>query len=717
MVKRCLGVSMIIFFIQLTFSQADMSAATRADLKSLFTLDEDHVQEIQHLPIYTMNNEKYISLIAKTNDSFSVTSLKEEGVIVGATIKDIISLKVPVKNVERVIHQQGITHVDIAHKIQPQMDRIDYDTRLDSVKMAIDLPQEYTGKGVYIGFLDWGFDYTHPNYYDTLIENYRVAAAWDQFKQSGPAPQGFTYGTEYVGAEDLLMAASDTSNIYGYAYHGGHVAGISAGGGAGTDFRGVAYESEMLFATFLVDAAAVIDAYEWMYQKAQEAGKRLVINQSWGLYYMGTLDGSSLLSQAINNYSDLGVVFTSSAGNNGNTNFHIEKSFNGNDTLWTGIDFSTTTSPHYWGQSISAWGSENEPFSIGFQVYSAGQQLIGESEWFSSTTTIDEVDTFLVIGNDTVYYQLVMEEANPFNNRPSARLKVKRTTEGFNLVLKLTAEAGKVHAWNLAELTTGVGNMGTAFTFFGPNSVGGDNHYGVGEPACAESVIAVASHAPGYLGTNDNLVGGSISSFSSYGPLYTGALKPDLSAPGGSIGSSISSFADASFSFTETVDFNGKTYGFSRLSGTSMSSPVVAGIVALMLEANPYLTASDVKTILLNSTYQDVRTGTIGPDGDTRWGWGKVDAYNAIKGAIEQLSIQEVKQPKKEVVVYPNPSVDQVRFKNATPNQMVYVYNNNGQLICNELLEGNQLNITDFPKGIYLVKLSASNAWVRVVKE
>ena len=104
-------------------------------------------------------------------------------------------------------------------------------------------------------------------------------------------------------------AGCDTANIYSYATHGTHVAGIAGGSGAGTIYRGLAFESQFLFATFLVDEGAVLDAWDWMYQKAQSAGKRLVVNMSWGLYHIGTLVGNSLLSQAIDGYSALGVVF------------------------------------------------------------------------------------------------------------------------------------------------------------------------------------------------------------------------------------------------------------------------------------------------------------------------------------------------------------------------------------------------------------------------
>ena len=45
---------------------------------------------------------------------------------------------------------------------QALLHRAVVDGRVDSVRMAINLPQEYTGQGVIIGITDWGFDYTHP---------------------------------------------------------------------------------------------------------------------------------------------------------------------------------------------------------------------------------------------------------------------------------------------------------------------------------------------------------------------------------------------------------------------------------------------------------------------------------------------------------------------------------------------------------------------------
>ncbi len=65
------------------------------------------------------------------------------------------------------------------------------------------------------------------------------------------------------------------------------------------------------------------------------------------------------------------------------------------------------------------------------------------------------------------------------------------------------------------------------------------------------------------------------------------------------------------------------------LDGTSMSCPHAAGVVALLLEANPKLTPARVQAIL-KSTARDMGTKGF----DTTWGWGLVDAFSAIKAAV-----------------------------------------------------------------------------------
>jgi subtilisin family serine protease len=83
-----------------------------------------------------------------------------------------------------------------------------------------------------------------------------------------------------------------------------------------------------------------------------------------------------------------------------------------------------------------------------------------------------------------------------------------------------------------------------------------------------------------------NPTGGLISSFSSYGLSPDLVLKPDISAPGGAIYST----------------YPLEKGGHATLGGTSMSSPHVAGAVALILEAKPNMSAGEMRALLQNSS-------------------------------------------------------------------------------------------------------------------
>lgn len=315
--KKYLLFFLILSTLRFTYSQVKLDALDRDDLKLIQSkLSEQNWEaneaQLERYPITKIKQKFYFSFLGKINQQFNPQNLSELGVIVGKPIGSVVSLKVPLNQLATITSLPGLESMQIAAKIENLLDKAVKDIRADSVHAGIGLPQGYTGKDVYIGITDWGFDYTSPMFYDTTLSESRIIAAWDQFKTSGPSPIGFNYGTEYASPQSILAAESDTSNIYNYGTHGTHVAGIAAGSGAGLAYRGVAFESKLLFVTFTFNVASVLDAWEWMYQKALADGKRLVINMSWGIYHFGTLDGTSLLSQAITAYTDLGVIFVNS---------------------------------------------------------------------------------------------------------------------------------------------------------------------------------------------------------------------------------------------------------------------------------------------------------------------------------------------------------------------------------------------------------------------
>lgn len=655
--------------------------------------------------IHSLNGNYYVSFLGTKGPTFSTKILNDLGIILGAQVNDILSLKIPVNQLQLVSSLPGIRSIQLAGKIKPLLDRAVKDIGADSVQLGIGLPQGYTGKNVLIGITDWGFDYSSPMFYDTLLQNTRIFASWDQFKTSGPAPNGFSYGTEYASAQDLLAACSDTVNIYSHATHGSHVAGIAGGSGAGTIYRGIAFEANYLLATFLVDEGAVLDAWEWMYQKAQAESKRLVVNMSWGLYHMGTLDGNSLLSQAIDAYSAQGVIFSNSGGNNGDVNFHIKKNFS-NDTLRSRIEFyAYTSNATMWGQSIHAWGEQGKSFANGIIVCNATGNVLIESPFYATATTNQYIDTFLTSGNDTIWYNISADDAHPQNGRPQMRLRVKCTNTALRVLLKSTADTGMVHFWNVTELSNDVGNWGMPFSVFGSGTIAGDNQYGISEPSCTNSLLSVAAYTSRFYTNSGAQGGGNIASFSSIGPRYDEVLKPEIAAPGVSVASSISSYTDNSYTSITSVDFNGRTYPFARFSGTSMAAPMVTGVIALILEANPYLSAQQVKDIIIQTAREDNNTGVIPENGSTQWGWGKLNAYLAVKLALNTVGFEENEQ----VIpwnIYPNPVCNELHFTliDELP-ATVQVIDGMGKISTRQVKDARIL-VSDLKPGTYWIRVA-----------
>jgi len=107
-----------------------------------------------------------------------------------------------------------------------------------------------------------------------------------------------------------------------------------------------------------------------------------------------------------------------------------------------------------------------------------------------------------------------------------------------------------------------------------------------------------------------------IASFSSRGPTNctpngSPAIKPDISAPGVNVRSSVPG------------------NGYSEFSGTSMASPHINGVVCLMREVNPDLSVEGIKQIIFDTAFD---LGSAGEDNS--YGWGMVDAYEAVVAAM-----------------------------------------------------------------------------------
>ena len=699
-------------------AQVDLQALW--ELEALVTKHDDTKSLLQATgayPVAEVHGEATVGFLGRLTAGVSETEWRawaanEEAVTAGACRNGIASFRVNAFALD-ALWQTPMALVELASRAVPDVNKVRYGTRVDSVHAGFNLPQPYHGEGVLIGVLDWGFDYTHPMFRDTTLSDSRIRAVWDQYRQAGPAPGDFGYGTVAESALDIQLMQSDTSNVYGYSTHGTHVAGIAGGSGAGIGLKGMAPAAEFLFATLLVDEASALDAYDWMQSVAEADGKRLVINNSWGLPQWGTPDGSSLSNQFIDAMSDEGVVFVSSNGNNGDVDFHLDHTFDApGDTIRSRVKFyPLSANPNTWGQNLTLWGEVGKSFEMGFLLTIGLSTVVGESPMYSTNDGPLLLDTIQVVNNDTIIYDLVLEPSHPANGRPFMQMRIRKGGANVAVAMQLTSEDGRVHAWNHTHLSNDVGNWGQDFQAAQSGWLAGDPFYGIQQPACGHSVIAVGAYSSEYINPVGTEVGGTLANFSTYGPTLDERLKPNVSAPGVSVESSLSSFRDGGYNITSTVDFDGTEYEFARLSGTSMSGPAVAGVVALMLEANPELTPADIRSILESTAREDEDTGTLPAEGDHVWGHGKVNAAQAVLAALTwDSSMGTPEVVINQVTLFPNPVRNQLWFSGLSSGKSTWeIFDLHGQLCqSGQALERSTIDVSELQPGLYIVHLQSA---------
>ena len=266
--------------------------------------------------------------------------------------------------------------------------------------------------------------------------------------------------------------------------------------------------------------------------------------------------------------------------------------------------------------------------------------------------------------------------------------------------------------------------------------VSGSRNGSISDMACAANIVTVGSYnvrnhwasLDGYVygynkkGDEDDYPTGEVSRFSSFGTLADGRDLPTVCAPGASIISSVNTYAvenpDLGYSdmaLQGKLKKDKKTYYWHQSLGTSMATPVVAGSIALWLEANPALTCKDVVRIIKETARKDDFVKNTGDP--VQWGAGKFDAYAGLKQVLREKQTDGINgvrttENKEVPVITMTGERSFTAFLAGAKQLTVRVYSLGGQLVHSLSAQGDELNVnaSSWGKGVYLIQVNGSKA-------
>ena len=675
----------------------------------------------QYRPLCSGQSSPQVMAFVQTDGSFEDEVFSSHGARCCCRVGDIAVALLPIDALPSLATREDVRRIEARATGKVLMDTTRMIVNATPAYQSSMSPHPFTGKGVVVGVMDVGFDFTHPTFLDMETGRSRVGAFWDQLSLD-TVGTSLPVGADYVGEQKVLDYAHSRDAML--ISHGTHTLGIAAGGGYDSPYRGVAYESELCVVANAVNTdLPLIDStdiyryttatdalgFKYIFDYAERRSAPCVISFSEG-YHEQWDDEDLLYAEFLSRLVGPGRIIVTSAGNE-------------------------SVVPTYLGKPSSL-------YQVGAQLMGGEKQGVmhffadGPFEFLLSVgegaTTSTVVFSSSSLENDTLWCDTLWTHDR---HRYLALQALRRPSLPF---CQLSLQSND-YLYNLSHLrlllrsTSTVSALCSSSSFFFVNIEegwdGATATHNILAPGCFPSVITVGStiHRTGFYNylneykdyTQEGRNDGVLATYSSVGPTLDGRLKPEVVAPGNNIISSYSSFYLAANPQASDIqsdiahfDYNGRTYAWNANTGTSMATPVVAGGIALWLQAKPDLTPEEVVELLQLTSRHPEQELTY-PNNE--YGYGEMDIYAGLLRLLGVDAIEGVTAQAPHAITFSRMDNNTVRLSAAssfTAPLCVGLYDMQGrQLHTYHLSAGDHsehiLTLPTLSSALYLLSVSS----------
>lgn len=720
--------------------------------------------------------EKRVAVLVTMKEEGMGHILADNGYEIENELGRVVIVRVTAAEMEAIAAIDEVVQVSLGFDAEPMMRVARANAKVDDVHKAAassGLSHGYTGEGVIVGMMDTGLDPNHLNFRDG-DGNLRIKNYWEIKGADGSV---VLYDTpEKIGAfETDLRQETHATHVLGIMA-GSHNAKPGSGNGTVATlsrtgkpsisasnvnpYYGVAKDAEMSVCSGTLENNNITIAAGRFRDYVKTTGKPGVLNFSLG-NQRGPHDGTDASSIAL---ADVGkdVLICMSAGNEGDANISLSTNLTASDkTVKTFVSSGLSGSGY-----LDIWSSGSQTLKVTLAAINlTNGNIVGKFD-------VPTPSSFSFIGGTSVRYSNVVKNAqfgNTFGQSSyigySANLNTANNRYDVYLTFNLSGTAANTAAAVIVE-----GASGNTIDMYGSMVLQSNGMAGYlsGSPAnsinglaCGDNILVVGA----YVNSNPYItIGGEkswdaskypqggIAAFSSYGHTFQGRQLPDVVGPGMGMISSYNSYyvrneindyvakglinpvntkteaqlrTEAESNYSVWINSPDKTDPddkktplknyWGEMSGTSMSSPFVAGVLALWSQAaaekGVRLSMDDVKKVIAATADKDDFTAQQ-PE---RWGMGKINALAGLKyilanemGGVDGIASDD---PESSLIIEPVGQGVYNVFLAGVEGFTATLHNLQGQAVATASATGNELTLdgSALGRGVYVLTVQAPN--------